>query len=168
MSFFQLAFSLQGRMRRCDFWLGQILISFAAGFIVLLLLPAIGMVLGLPRSNLHVPRYVDASSGAFLVIRLLLFWPVLAIAVKRGHDRNRPAGWIISLNVTSVAVEFLPPLSDAVRLLTMIAEYSFLAYVIVDLGLLDGSNGANRFGPSPKRPTSPAGPTVPNAELSQL
>lgn len=94
------------------------------------------------------------------VIRLLLLWPALAIAVKRGHDRNRPAAWIILLYAIEAAVEFLARLGAAFRLWLMIAEFAFLAYVIVDLGLLDGSKGANRFGPSPEPPTSTAEATA--------
>jgi uncharacterized membrane protein YhaH (DUF805 family) len=150
MAFSQLAFSFNGRMRRRDFWLGQILLAFVIGFAAMILLPVIATALGIPRPGMHVPT----CFGWF--IGLLLLWPALAIAVKRGHDRNRSAAWIIALNAIGVAVELLAPLSGAFRPWLMIAEFAFLAYVIVDLGLLDSSKGANRFGPSPKPPTSTA------------
>jgi uncharacterized membrane protein YhaH (DUF805 family) len=150
MSFFQLAFSFDGRMRRRDFWLGQILLAFVIGFIVMILLPAIAATLGIPRSDMHI------LADLAWVIRLLLLWPAVAIAVKRGHDRNRPAAWIIGLYAVEVTVDFPAASSSAFRPWLLIAELAFLAYVVVDLGLLDGSTGANRFGPSPKLSTSAA------------
>lgn len=150
MSFSQLAFGFNGRMRRRDFWLGQILLGFVAGFIVMILFPVAATTLGIPRLGLKVPPYL----GWF--IRALLLWPALAIAVKRGHDRNRPAAWIIALYATDAAVAFFSPSGSVFRPWLMSAELAFLAYVIVDLGVLEGSKGANRFGPSPKPPTSTA------------
>jgi uncharacterized membrane protein YhaH (DUF805 family) len=150
MSFSQLGFSFNGRMRRRDFWIGQILLAFVVGFIVMILFPVAAMTLGIPRSGLNVPAYL----GGF--IRSLLLWPVLAIAVKRGHDRNRPAAWIIALYAIDAAVELFSPSGGAFRPWLMSAEFAFLAYVIVDLGVLEGSKGANRFGPPPKPPASTA------------
>jgi uncharacterized membrane protein YhaH (DUF805 family) len=147
MSFFQLAFGFNGRMRRRDFWLGQILLAFVIGFIAIILLPVIATALGIPSSGMHVPTYLG------WIVPLLVFFPAVAIAVKRGHDRNRPAAWIIVLYATDPAIGLLAPFSSAFRPWLAIAQLAILAYVIVDLGLLDGSKEPNRFGPSPKRPT---------------
>ena len=150
MSFLQLAFSFDGRMRRRDFWLGQILLAFVIGFIAMILLPVSAMMLGLPRPDTHF------SPLLIWLIRLLLVWPALAIAVKRGHDRNRPAVWIIGLYASYAAVAFFAPSRSPLWPSLRITEIVFLAYVVVDLGLLDGTTGANRFGTSPKSSESVA------------
>jgi uncharacterized membrane protein YhaH (DUF805 family) len=138
MTFAQLAFSFKGRMRRRDFWLGQILLAFVVGFVGMILIGGLG---------------APASLGAVV---LLLAWPAVAIAVKRGHDRNRPAAWIIGLYGLDVAVSIVPTFNEAFRPLVRAGEIAVAAYVIVDLGLLDGAKAVNRYGPSPKTPDSTA------------
>ena len=54
-------------------------------------------------------------------------WPLLALQTKRWHDRDKSAWWLL--------VNFIP--------------YVGLIWVIVECGLLRGTEGANRFGPDP-------------------
>lgn len=69
-----------------------------------------------------------------LVILGFVFWASLALNVKRLHDRNKSGWWVI--------VTFLPVIGPV--------------FVIVELGILDGTKGTNQFGPDPKgRGTTP-------------
>ena len=63
-----------------------------------------------------------------LVIIGFVFWASAALNVKRLHDRNKSAWWVI--------VTFLP--------------YIGPIFVIVELGILDGTKGPNQFGADPK------------------
>jgi len=63
-----------------------------------------------------------------LVIFGFVFWASAALNIKRLHDRNKSGWWII--------VTFLPIIGPI--------------FVIVELGILDGTKGANQFGDDPK------------------
>ena len=72
-------------------------------------------------------------SGGFLILFVLfclgMFVPSIAVQVRRLHDQDR-SGWWVLLNL-------VPYLGALVLFVFM---------------LLPGTNGANRFGPDPKRP----------------
>lgn len=108
-------FSFQGRMRRRDYWLYSLpvlLVSLPVFFY-----SATGNTAGNP-----------ALEVLSLVILGFVFWASAALNVKRLHDRNKSAWWII--------VTFLP--------------YIGPIFVIVELGVLDGTKGPNQFGADPK------------------
>ncbi|HKU71128.1 MAG TPA: DUF805 domain-containing protein [Burkholderiales bacterium] len=54
-------------------------------------------------------------------------WPLLALQTKRWHDRDKSAWWLL--------VNFIP--------------YIGILWVIIECGVLRGTEGANRFGPDP-------------------
>jgi uncharacterized membrane protein YhaH (DUF805 family) len=70
-----------------------------------------------------------AGMGVFSgIFTLLALYPSLAVGIKRCHDRDR-SGWFMLVSVIPV-----------VNL-----------WVFVELGLLPGSTGANKYGPAPRR-----------------
>ena len=109
--------SLHGRISRQEFWLGQGLIG------VLLLLLAVKAAFALPAS----------------IIDAVVFWPVVAIAVKRLHDLDM-SGWWVGMSLAMCAVS--ATVNDC--------SLSFLfATTEVLAGLPSGTRGANRFGADP-------------------
>jgi uncharacterized membrane protein YhaH (DUF805 family) len=62
-----------------------------------------------------------------LLVNLLLLWPALAISVKRWHDRDKPGWWAL--------LAFVPVIG--------------WIWVLIENGLLRGSDGVNRFGDAP-------------------
>jgi uncharacterized membrane protein YhaH (DUF805 family) len=62
-----------------------------------------------------------------LWVNLLLAWPALAISVKRWHDRDKSGWWAL--------VTFVPVIG--------------WLWVLVENGLLRGTEGVNRFGEAP-------------------
>jgi uncharacterized membrane protein YhaH (DUF805 family) len=73
-----------------------------------------------------------ALVGDLLLIALV--WPALAIQVKRWHDRDKSGWWVL--------IAFVPIIG--------------FFWVLIECGILDGTPGPNRFGPSPKGVTGPA------------
>ena len=63
------------------------------------------------------------------ILSLLTAWAIMAIAIKRVHDRGQSGWWL---------------------LLTLIPGVGFIWW-LVNLGLLEGEEGLNRHGPSPRR-----------------
>ena len=116
-----------GRVSRGPFW-----IAVAALFIVAAL--------------------YEAVTGPTL--RLLTFWfvyPVLiasgaCVLSKRLHDRGRSGWWAAPL---LVAVMMIWPEARGVRAVLALPVW---IWGVVELGVLAGEEGANRFGPSPLAP----------------
>jgi serine/threonine-protein kinase len=68
----------------------------------------------------------DSMVGYLLILGGFGLWIWLAMAAKRLHDRNRPAWWLLA------CLLIVPAL-----------------WVVVELGFLPGTAGANRYGPEP-------------------
>jgi uncharacterized membrane protein YhaH (DUF805 family) len=83
----------------------------------------LGAVMGI-----DVSRDTSESLLLQLVATVILVWPSLAIGVKRCHDRNQSGRWLL--------IEFIPIVGGF--------------WALINLGVLDGTQGRNRFGPSPK------------------
>ncbi len=61
------------------------------------------------------------------IVNLLLLWPSIAVSGKRWHDRNKSAWWML------------------IGLVPIIGWI----WSLVETGFLKGTEGPNRFGPSP-------------------
>lgn len=124
-----LLFSLKGRVNRRTFWLFQL-------FNLLVVLLAMNLFTG---DAVQALRYVvealsnpdfipnaesEAAEQVFITTNLIMLWPNIAVEIKRWHDRDRPALFIL--------VKFIP----------FIGYFWFL----IEAGCLPGTRGANRYG----------------------
>lgn len=133
MNWATLFFGFGGRIRRRDYWIG----SIAAGVGFVLALLAFGVVLGVfSDERTSTTGFSDALTAtgvlAFVGVLILYLWVNAAVGVKRCHDRNY-SGWMY-LAMFLVAA-FIP--------------FGFL-WQLIDLGILEGVPGPNRWGASPK------------------
>lgn len=120
MDFKALLFSFQGRIGRGPFWIGT-LISIGFAIIMNILVMSIGSgVMGSGPNMLGLILYI-----IYLVIGI---WMGLAIGIKRCHDRGQSGWWL---------------------LITLIPVIGFFWWLI-NLGILAGDEGENRFGPNPE------------------
>jgi uncharacterized membrane protein YhaH (DUF805 family) len=107
----KMLFSFEGRISRKPFWM-FILVVF------------IGTI---------ITTFIDmATTGqdtgiATLLFILIIFWPSLAIQVKRWHDRDKSGWWVL--------INFVPILGPI--------------WALVENGFLTGTEGSNRFGENP-------------------
>ncbi|KHT64887.1 inner membrane protein [Photobacterium gaetbulicola] len=106
--------SFQGRMRRRDYWVYSIPV----------LLVSLPVFLYSTPENAGNPLLNILS----IVVLVFVFWASVALNVKRLHDRNKSAWWII--------LTFMPLIGPI--------------FVIVELGILDGTPGPNQYGADPK------------------
>jgi uncharacterized membrane protein YhaH (DUF805 family) len=123
----QLLFSFNGRIRRMNYWLG--LLGACLGYGIL---AAVVIMLGVMLSHGQGPGVIGGV--LYLVVLFFAAWTGLALQIKRWHDRDKSWVWIF--------ISFIP-LVGAI-------------WVLVECGFLDGTQGPNRFGPSPKGVTGPA------------
>ncbi|WP_029916642.1 DUF805 domain-containing protein [Caulobacter sp. UNC358MFTsu5.1] len=95
-----------------------------------LLLVAIAMVAYAVAAVMGVEVTGESAEATILQLGVsaVLIWPSLAVGVKRCHDRNQSGWWLL--------IEFVPLVGGV--------------WALINLGILDGTQGVNRFGKSPK------------------
>lgn len=121
-------FSFQGRIGRKTWWLGYVLPLIGISVLSTVLDIALGFVSFEDVAPAGGYAYETRGIGVFGLLSLVpIFWGGLAGQVKRWHDRDK-SGWFVLIN--------LIPLIGAI--------WSF-----VELGLLRGTPGPNRFGHDP-------------------
>lgn len=120
-----LLFGFQGRMRRSEWWLAR-LIMLVISIVGIFFIGGMAEAVGLDDDS-----GVDLALGLIVIVGFcLLLWMDLASGVKRLHDHGL-SGWV--------------------WLVTLIPGLGVI-FALVVLGILDGSPGPNRYGPSRKYP----------------
>lgn len=101
-----LLFSFKGRISRREFWVffGPVIVVFG---ILDTIAPEVGP----------------------LILGAIIFWPFLAVSVKRWHDRDKSAWWTLIILVPLIGV----------------------FWWWIECGFLAGTEGDNRFGVSSNR-----------------
>jgi uncharacterized membrane protein YhaH (DUF805 family) len=158
MSWGEIFFGFHGRINRRTYWIAGILVTVAGlSFNALLAYLATG--------NAFAPevwqRPADKSTvwtPVWLAYFLFLAWPTAALAVKRLHDRDRPAWlWYIYYAAT-IVLSLIPLRTTAGAETTQIAGAAivilmiFAAYIMFELSVLRGTPGPNAFGEDPMPP----------------
>jgi uncharacterized membrane protein YhaH (DUF805 family) len=125
MTNLQVLFGFHGRIRRLQWWIGSLILfglAVAAVFVGSLL---VVLVFGGGRT-----MSAGGSIGigvVALACYAMLIWGQLALGVKRLHDRDNSGWWLL--------LGFIP-----------LANFA----LFIMLGFLDGTQGPNKHGPSPK------------------
>jgi uncharacterized membrane protein YhaH (DUF805 family) len=107
-------FRAQGRLSRRSFWLYGVAVLLALNLLLVLLLGIAGLA----------PERAEALAN------LLLVWPAVAVSIKRWHDRDKSAWWV---------------------LVALVPVVGWL-WMLVDNGCMRGTAGPNRYGPDPLAP----------------
>jgi uncharacterized membrane protein YhaH (DUF805 family) len=135
MDWLRLFFSFQGRINRAKYWL-LTLMSLAVTLAVSFLLFTIS---GRP------------PLAVLLVLVIPFVVSVFAIAVKRLHDRDKSGWWMLLFY-------FLPRVLDSIGertenqlvfVVMFVLSFGISIWAIIELGVLRGSIGPNRYGPDP-------------------
>ncbi|HXH45603.1 MAG TPA: DUF805 domain-containing protein [Bradyrhizobium sp.] len=161
-------FRFDGRMGRAGFWCS--LIAVLCGAILLFLL-CLGVMYALGSEvksfNLNagdVFKIVDPGAYRWslldnlplLLLKLaattLMLWIYLAAVVKRLHDRDKSAYWLLAYFVLpGLYAQFEDRLPDTYWMLPLGLASAILSLTaFVETGFLRGTKGSNRFGPDPK------------------
>lgn len=161
----KLFFSFDGRIGRARYWLGFLTWIGANVVLSALFGPDV------PVDENGMPS-VDAMVGPSpanvwsLTISLVMLYPLAALMVKRLKDRNRPPNpWLWLFVVPGVLFAFLrtygigfetvdvqgqavPMPTGGTQLVLVSAIVSGL-WSLIELGILRGTRGPNRYGPDP-------------------
>lgn len=158
MSLKERLFSFEGRMRRRDWWLTNIGLGVLNYIVTQVIAP---LALGTDgrvqiTAGSIMPTYPFPLLVVLMVMAALMFWPYLALSVKRTHDRDQSARINVILITINTALSWsgilMMSLTGAMTLfwVSMASGVVIGLYLLVVLGFLDGTPGPNRFGPSPK------------------
>ena len=170
MNLGELYFNPSGRINRSTYWLyGQLLLNglwlvvFILGFI--LFAGSIGLT-GL--DDFGDIEAVLANAGIFAVLIIvaygLYWWNNYTITVKRLHDRDKSAWWVLlwaALGIIGIPLTF--------GILTLIV----MVWALIWLGFLEGNLGTNRYGyattgPYKDRPSPRVDPVAPQANVTTV
>jgi uncharacterized membrane protein YhaH (DUF805 family) len=127
--------SFEGRIPRKTFWLGYLVMIIVTWVLMFLLSAVFGVsMFASPDPTLseeaQLAQAMEQMSAMMLplgIVLLLTLWPALAIYTKRWHDRNKSGWWSLII--------FIPIIGGI--------------WMLIELGFLRGTEGANRFGPDP-------------------
>ena len=151
MGFFEIIFSLSGRINRAKYWLGSIFTAL----IFVGIAAAIIFARGVPSDpeELNTMQYLLPIA----ILELVFLYPWTALMVKRLHDRNRPtwfAAFMLVPMLISVATNLLGLTGDPEQ--NNMLDYIIGAVVLgvgvwffIELGCLRGTIGDNQYGPDP-------------------
>lgn len=124
MSFLDTLFSFRGRVGRGGWWLTGLIQT-----VLIAVLIGVLMVAAPAEDRDAIP---GAAVAIFCLGGLVVAWIGLAATVKRWHDRDKSALWIL--------IGMIPVIGPI--------------WSMIELGLLPGTAGDNRFGPPPGSGTS--------------
>jgi uncharacterized membrane protein YhaH (DUF805 family) len=145
----QAFFSFRGRFSRSDYWVKNIILQtvifsiYSIAFL-LAMISAGGAALGGSKALAMAFGIIPA------IISLAALWPVLAILVKRIHDRNK-SGWLSSLIYIPLLfyVISLILLPIVITVLLSIVWMGIGIWFFVEFGCMRGTVGPNRYGADP-------------------
>ncbi len=147
MNVIDLYFNPSGRINRSTFWLFGVLLLNVVWFLIFTLLfivffATIGASIGITGiDDFRYIEYILANAAIFVLIfavaQLTNLWNVYAITVKRLHDRNKSAWWVL--------IWFM--IAFPLGLLTFgITTLAVWIWALIWLGFLEGDLGTNPYG----------------------
>jgi uncharacterized membrane protein YhaH (DUF805 family) len=127
-----------GRSRRMEYWMFALLNAIVAGVLIALMMAGGFSFPTMGEDGAVVPQAPGplfwVGAGLLLVWFLATIVPVIAVGVRRLHDRDMSGWWYLGFIV-----------------LSMIPVVGFIASLaMIVIFLLPGTPGPNRYGPDPK------------------
>lgn len=135
--------SIDGRATRYDFWVRYFLINFGISLVAIIIDEAM--------STPYREQFVfQAITG------IIMFWPGIAVQVKRLHDRDMSGLHILWLALVTLAcigiiAAAAPNLRYAPKglLVIMLIPIGYALFQFVHIGFLRGTYGRNQYGEDP-------------------
>jgi uncharacterized membrane protein YhaH (DUF805 family) len=144
-----LLFSFRGRAGRMPFWLIWVT------WLVLIQTFDYAWDAGIGTAILAGHSRVTAIAIQ-AVVALPALVSCLAVSARRLHDRDKSAWWLVPYGVIPYAIGplavLLLPFTYTTIIAAMVASMALTLWVLVDLGLMPGTRGPNRYGLDPRSP----------------
>ena len=145
MNLLTMLFDFRGRINRAKFWLTVLI-----WFVVFMLAIGAGMAMG----------SMDAVFGLALIAIIPMIVSALAVGIKRMHDRNKSAWWLLVFFGLPLSLTFLsammagdaPESASIGSVILQIAFFAVVLWALIELGAIRGTIGGNPYGPDPLAP----------------
>ncbi|MGZ6041841.1 MAG: DUF805 domain-containing protein [Asticcacaulis sp.] len=161
---FNALFSARSRMRRRDWWLWSIAVGIAiyAATAILDNAMASGVLIADEEAFRGWPK--NGFEYGLILLTLLGQFIAYCLTAKRWQDRNRP-GWFAGIGAGLNLLYFTLVhfagggleggfvarfTMGTATMGVLIASGIYGLWLLIDCGILDGTPGPNRYGPSPK------------------
>lgn len=130
-----LLLSFQGRLNRKPYWIGTL------ALVAVMVVAVFGLF------------FLAGGTGgvaAIAILYLLMLWPALAIGVKRLHDRDKSAWWLLVFYALPAVLNIVVEGGEGMAATVFgMASLGISIWALVELGFLRGTVGANRYGADP-------------------
>jgi uncharacterized membrane protein YhaH (DUF805 family) len=133
MELAQILFSFKGRINRAKYWLVVLVSSAIFVTAILIAVAAQSWALGVLAGLLAIPSLTSS----------------LAVAVKRLHDREKSAWWLLVFYLLPALLDGMANISGDAGLVFSLASFAVSIWALVELGCLRGTIGDNQYGPDP-------------------
>jgi uncharacterized membrane protein YhaH (DUF805 family) len=143
MNLTKLFFSFRGRVGRAGYWLVSAFWLVAAGVLNVAWDPS-------GASDFQFGR--DHRVDAALVLIIVPIASCIAVSVRRLHDRDRSAWWLLLYVVTPAMLQTIAAVNDldaALMVMLNVFAGAISIWAFIDVGCLRGTYGTNRYGPDP-------------------
>jgi uncharacterized membrane protein YhaH (DUF805 family) len=171
--------SLNGRIGRKTWWLASIALAVVILIIEFLILAPLGFSYSMNAASLTAANTADAAAAsaalagefhksiwAALIVTLIFGLPIVALGVKRRHDRGNNGYDFMVFYAIVIVLDLLQALGLGYTTLEVASGVSmpvpsmpltiinmlvgiYGIYLLVVLGFLRGTPGANQYGPDP-------------------
>ena len=187
MDYVWYLFRFEGRINRANFWLA-VPIILCLMMVLALLTITVGKFFGDsgsfsfgfglddifaafdPQSyrSLSTTGYVRAVGKA--IGTPLFLWIYLAVAIKRLHDRNKSAWWMMLFFVfPGLFDQFADRLGDSYPVMFVgLVSFVFFFWGFIELLFLKGTTGTNRYGADPLAPIDTRPPWDQQSEIEMV
>jgi uncharacterized membrane protein YhaH (DUF805 family) len=136
-----MPFSSNGRLSRAPYWLANI------GLIVG------GLVSGLIAAAIYWHSVAPSTAVGVILLTILVFstlsWIGFTLAIKRLHDRDKSAWWVLLFYVAPSILEFVENSVDSAGSMPSLIGFGITIWGLIELGCLRGTTGENKYGPDP-------------------
>ena len=149
-----LLFTFTGRINRAKYWLAVVIY-----LAITILLIALGLILfGDSLLAIDDEAADDIAAGllsrgvGFTLIVLVVYIPMVIsgfmVGIKRLHDRDKSGWWLLVFYVLPGLLNTIGE-SLAAGWIFAVASFAISIWALIELGILRGTAGPNRFGPDP-------------------
>lgn len=162
MGAFSLLFSFNGRINRAQYWLGNLAVGVVLGVLMLAVASTAAAAPG---------KSSEGGAVSALVLALLMLaasWCGFSLQVKRFHDRGRSGYWalaplapmtMIFATIVGAVASNAPTQHVVAALLPWLGVLMLVnLWLFIDLGLLPGANGPNKYDAVPSTASATGGP----------
>lgn len=154
MPFSSILFSFAGRLNRAPYWLASIGLGAAAAVLF------VAVVISLAIAGASAAALTSSQMVMVIVIGGLVFlfmiWITLALTIKRLHDRDKSAWWVLLFYLAPSILQAIGHRAGSAGFILALIGFGIGLWALVEIGFRRGTAGPNSYGHDPLQVRWPA------------